>query len=527
MKQWTGGYVAGIDYTHGYYRELSPLHAAMALAHAGVRMPAVIHACELGFGQGLSTNIHAAASDAAWYGTDFNPVQAGHAAQLARASGSGAQLVDQSFDEYCIRTDLPDFDFIALHGIWSWVSAANRALLLDFVQRKLKPGGVLYVSYNCQPGWAPMVPLRDLLSGYVERMTAPGAGIDRRIDAALDFAQQLLATSPAYLDEYPVLGDKLAALHRQDRRYLAHEYFNQDWQPVSFADQAATLGAAGLEFACAAHHLDQIGLLNLSAPQRALLAELSDPAACQGVRDLMMNQNFRRDYWIKSGIKGAMNSQPGSGAAGAGRLAPAEQEAAMRRQRVVMVVPRADVDLKVKTSTLEITLNAALYAPLLDILQDHQPRTVAELERLAPMRGGIRQLFEAVFILCGNGTLAPAQPPDVVAAAAAASGQLNLALFDRARGSDESNYLACPLVGGGLPMPRIPQLFLLAQAQGRRGAAAWSRSAWEVLAEQDMPLHRNGVPLTTAADKLAELQRKAQIFERAYLPLYQALGITD
>ena len=61
MTQWTGGYVEGIDYTHGYYRELGPMHAAMALAHAGVRMPTVGQACEPGFGQGLSTNIHAAA----------------------------------------------------------------------------------------------------------------------------------------------------------------------------------------------------------------------------------------------------------------------------------------------------------------------------------------------------------------------------------------------------------------------------------------------------------------------------------
>jgi hypothetical protein len=48
-----------------------------------------------------------------------------------------------------------------LHGIWSWVSEDNRQIILDFIDRKLKPGGVLYLSYNTQPGWSAFMPLRD------------------------------------------------------------------------------------------------------------------------------------------------------------------------------------------------------------------------------------------------------------------------------------------------------------------------------------------------------------------------------
>ena len=71
---------------------------------------------------------------------------------MATASGAGAQLFDQSFAEFCNRGDLPHFDFIGLHGIWSWISDENRAVIVDFVRRKLAVGGVLYVSYNTQPG---------------------------------------------------------------------------------------------------------------------------------------------------------------------------------------------------------------------------------------------------------------------------------------------------------------------------------------------------------------------------------------
>lgn len=96
--------------------------------NAGVKPPRVGTACELGFGQGMSANLHAAVSVVEWCGTDFNPAQAGFAQELAAVAGSGARLFDQAFDEFCSRSDLPEFDYIGLHGIWSWISDATLTL---------------------------------------------------------------------------------------------------------------------------------------------------------------------------------------------------------------------------------------------------------------------------------------------------------------------------------------------------------------------------------------------------------------
>ncbi len=57
---WTSGYVADIGYTYGYYTELNPLRVKLPFLNAGLVPPDVTCACELGFGQGLSTNMHAA-----------------------------------------------------------------------------------------------------------------------------------------------------------------------------------------------------------------------------------------------------------------------------------------------------------------------------------------------------------------------------------------------------------------------------------------------------------------------------------
>ena len=64
---WTDGYVTDIDYTHGYYPQLNPARLQLAMAAVGLDSPVVRSACELGFGQGLSINLHAAASAVAWH----------------------------------------------------------------------------------------------------------------------------------------------------------------------------------------------------------------------------------------------------------------------------------------------------------------------------------------------------------------------------------------------------------------------------------------------------------------------------
>ena len=97
MNDWTSGYVADIGYTYGYYLELNPQRVKLAFLNAGLVAPEFGTACELGFGQGLSANMHAAASVCSWHGTDFNPAQAGFAQELASVSGANAHLYDEAF----------------------------------------------------------------------------------------------------------------------------------------------------------------------------------------------------------------------------------------------------------------------------------------------------------------------------------------------------------------------------------------------------------------------------------------------
>jgi SAM-dependent methyltransferase len=510
MNDWTAGYVTSVDYTFGYYPELNPLYLRLALPYAGLQPSEIRDACELGFGQGLSLNFHAAGSAVRWFGTDFNPAHAALAQEMARASGAGAQLFDESFEAFCARPDLPEFDFIGLHGIWSWIPDEARAQIVRFAGGKLRPGGVLYVSYNTPPGWAAMAPMRELFLMHKDLVGAPGQGILAQVDAALDFAEKLLAANTGFARAHPVVAERVAKLKGQDRTYLAHEYFNRSWSPMSIARTAEWLADAKLTYACSATLLDHVDAVNLLEEQRSLLGGIRDPIFRELVRDFCVNQAFRRDYWVK----------------GARKLSPVARKEALRAWRVMLIKPRAEVPLKVTGNLGEATLHEDVYKPILDLLADHRPAALGQLESaLAGKQISLEQIAEAVMVLAGAAVLVPVQDDDAIAAAKPSTDRLGTFIRDKARGHNDIRFVASPVTGGGIVLGRFHQLFLLARDQGRQTPAEWARFAWDCLDAQGERIVKDGAPLQSADENLRELTTDAGEFAAKILPILQALAI--
>lgn len=508
MKAWSAGYVAEIEYTYGYYAELNPERIKLAFTANGLVFPRIGTACELGFGQGLSNNIHAAASNVSWWGTDFNSSQAGFAQELSAVSG--AKLYDCSFADFCSRSDLPNFDYIALHGIWSWISDENRRVIADFVRRKLKVGGVLYISYNALPGWSTAAPLRHLMTQHKTKMSANGVGIAKQIDEALEFTGRLLAGNPLWGSANPQIAEHFKTVKPQNRHYLAHEYFNKDWHPMYFADMAEHLEAAKLNFAASAHYSDFVDAINLTAENQARLNEIPDPNFRQSIRDYMVNQQFRKDYWVK----------------GPRRLNAVERSEALRSQGVVLIAPRTDVKLKAKGALGEAKMAENVYNPILDLLADHQVRTLGQIEQSLQGQGVLLpQIEQAILILIGEGYVAPVQAASVIAASIEKAQALNRVLFDKARGSKDINYLASPVTGGGLAIGRFHQLFLLAKSQGHKTPEDWAKFTWVILAGQGQRIIKEGRTLETPEENLRELIEKATTFNTKWMPIMKGLQI--
>lgn len=510
MSDWAQGYVTDIGYTYGYYGELNPHRARLALLNAGYDVPVFKTACELGFGQGVSVNINGAAAPVAWWGTDFNPSQAAFAQRLAGSSGASLSLTDEAFESYAAREDLPEFDFIALHGIWSWINDGARAAIVDLVSRRLKVGGVLYISYNTLPGWANFVPLREMLLHHAEALSPPSAPMTDRLDGALKFATRLMETKPAFARVNPQAAERLSKLSTQNPAYLVHEYMNRDWVPMSITRLRDWLAPAKLTYAGSALYTDHINVVNLTEAQQALLADIPDPILREEARDLIIAQQFRRDYWIKGPTK----------------MPAMAQLEALRAERVVLLQPASKVELKVTGSLGDATLHEAVYRPVLDALADNRPRSIGQLaDGFAKTEISFPILMQALFLLIGKGAVVPVHTEADEAAARGTSQRLNAALMKHARVSGEVPYLASPVIGGGVGVARFEQLMLAAHLDGITDPGKIAEYVWTILKPQNQAIVHEGKTYTEEHDNLALLHRQSKIFVKEFVPLFQALGL--
>lgn len=510
MGDWTGGYVTDVGYTFGYFSELNPLYAKIVLQDCNVACPEVQTACELGFGQGLSVNIHAAASTTQWYGTDFIPEQAAFAQKMAVVSGADARLFNDSFETFTKRKDLPDFDFIGLHGIWSWISNNNRRVIVNFLKKKLKPGGLLYISYNTLPGWADFVSLRHLMTRYIADMADTRRSRLEQISDSLVFFDRFLATKPRFAQVNPNIHNRLQSMHGKDTRYLAHEYFNREWYPMHFADMMQWFQDTDLGYVCSARYHHHIEDFNVSKEQGDFLREIVEPVFRESVYDFMINRQFRWDYWVKNARD--MNKK--------------ERELIFQRQFYVMVVPISDVSLEVAGPLGKIYLDPEIYNPILGLMADYQPRTLRQIENeLRSKSIKFPQIYRAIIVLLGKGCIEPAYGAEHMELVRAKTERINSFVRIHARRSDEIGVLASPLTGGGVSVNRIEQLFLESFTQGQTDPQQWAEYAWQQFSAVGSKVIKDGNILKAPEENLTELRSLASHFERNRLPILQALGI--
>ena len=168
------------------------------------------------------------------------------------------------------------------HGVLSWISPGNREHLIGAVSKRLKPGGLVYLSYNVTTGWTAMVPVRALM-----RMLAVASPerTDVAVPGVLDFVDRLKQAGALFFRRHPALENRLADIRKQDPRYIAHEYLNQDWHPLMFADVAGEMLEAKCRYIGSATLAENIDTVSVPANVAPMLAETRDPYLRETLRD--------------------------------------------------------------------------------------------------------------------------------------------------------------------------------------------------------------------------------------------------
>ncbi|MBP7338073.1 class I SAM-dependent methyltransferase [Niveispirillum sp.] len=489
--EWSDGYVAEINYVHGFYRELSPGFLALGALAATQSAPdptQPLHYCELGCGQGLTTNLLAAVSPhIQFYANDFNPSQIAGARALAAEAGiTNVHFMDSSFAEMAERTDLPDFDIIVLHGIYSWVSAENRQAIVRFIARRLKVGGLVYISYNSLPGWAALMPLRRLLVDNADLGNVP---ILKRIDQALKAADALAQVNARYFANNPGTGDRLKEIATKARSYIAHEYFNREWTPFYHADVVSELSAAKLTWIAPARPFEGIENLIFTPEQLGLLAGVEPASRREGIKDYILNQQFRRDLFVKGPLP----------------LQAVDADARWKNTSFILSAPISNpLDATLTTPLGQIGVTAEGYLPLMDRLAKG-PVTGDELAASFPHLP-LRQICQALSILVSLAYAHPCVPLELATAARSSTDRFNRAVLARSRLSGDIGYLASPLIGSALAIDQMNQMLLSAFLEG--GGVDAVGVVWAHMRSRQQRLVRNGQMLMEEEDNLAELRQR-------------------
>ncbi len=509
-QMWTDGYVTDIEYTHGFYPELSPRNLAFSTLTGQLdwQIPEQDFTyLELGFGQGVSLNINAAVTPGSYWGTDFNPSQTANAQALAKAGGTNVKLFDESFADFVARRDLPDFDVIALHGIWSWISDKNREFIVELLRKRLKPGGLCYISYNTLPGWSGITPLQHLLTQHAE-FIGKGALPDR-VNEALTFAHTLAEAGAQYFQDQPGAFDRLVKIRDEHPNYVAHEFFNAEWHPMPFGDLAKIMAEAKLSFGTSARVGDQIDALNISTGGRKILSSFKNPTFAEGVKDFLMNRQFRRDIFIK----------------GPRSLSGFEGMARWHEQAFVVIGNPDKPPRHLTVPMGNLNLEPKIYDPVISALLygGGEPKIFSEIQGFPGCKVLPKgQLIQALQLLSIAGFIAPVQPSRVIDKVSLTTRYLNDELCRRAEFSKEVMYLAAPLIGSGFPVGRIDQIFLRAETLKVDDVAAY---AWSVLKVQGELLEKDGSLIRDDAGNLVQLRSSYRDFVQERRPLLKRLGI--
>jgi len=508
---WGRGYPVLHPYPPAWHNFVAPSHLAAICALCGVAwevgpdQPMVI--ADIACGTGYAAAVLAAGNpNAKVIGLDYNPAHIAEGRSLAAEAGlTNLHYVEADLAEMqAAEIDaLPEFDLVVVHGLWSWVADPVRDGLVRLLARRVKPGGVVMLSYNALPGASGAMGLARLVRGA---LLAAGGDTAAGLAAA---RAQVNAVLEADAQHLPPSSWRRALLDRATPRsegYMLHEFLTAHWRPAFFADVAMALAGARLDHVGSATISENVPAMNLTPAQQALWHAAPDAEARELVVDLCVQRAFRRDVFVR----GAR---------------------AIRREPAVADIMMATTSLSAEHPTLitqagQAELPPALIGPIRDALA-LRPHRIGEL--LALPGCDTATPSELLCLLIGSGAAQPVwRMPGSGQGwedARDAARRLNQAAARRYApyGMGQGMFaLASPALGGGAaaePMELAVMALLARLAPDHAGQRAWAADLPALIRELVPP----GPP--PPPEVLADLQSVIGTMLADRLGAHQALGI--
>lgn len=461
---WDHGYFSGSSYGLEVQRELSPNWLDFAALIKGHRPPRqeegdTFRYLELGCGMGFNLCLLAAAyPEGNFTGVDFHPDHIAHGTWLSRELGLGnLRFLEADFldlhehpegliDQCGSNTDV-GFDYVAAHGIATWVSPPVQDALLGLASKVLLPGGIFYCSYNTYPGWLARSSYQMLvqLERTQNHPTTPGVALEharRRLQAALGESSQGHPLGQAL----PGLAAELGSIGGlKNPSQLLSEFATEAWAPLYVAQMHQRCLEKKLTPLSAATLPE---LFNELAPEalRSHWQGEENPLLKAAMMDLALNRSFRRDIFTK----GRLNLR-----------APQRQDL-LGQQRLCVLPSDPNRPPSISTIFGELEAEGGLFSAIATALEP-APMSIAELG--FGLGVSLDELLPPIALLLHGGRICLERGSAITAAAPHAQ-EVNRRLVNLMQGGAPYTSLAAPLTGAPVPFSSLEALLLEAINQG-------------------------------------------------------------
>ena len=185
---------------------------------------------------------------ATFTGIDLSPAQVKHGNELIKSIGlKNITLLEKDIMD--INDTFGTFDYIIVHGIWSWVPDVVKDKILSICNRNLSDQGIAFVSYNTYPGWKRLEQLRDIML-YSEKCVSNNTLLDRTVYTknVLQKIQELIKMSPQTNQKAAYKLKDIDNIIKADDYYVGHEYLESINNPVYVSDFIKRAQAQGCAY---------------------------------------------------------------------------------------------------------------------------------------------------------------------------------------------------------------------------------------------------------------------------------------
>lgn len=389
------GYVVDVPYPTFVHRQAMPGWLSNLVQLQGNQAPDLTKPyryLELGCAMGIHLHLTAASNPLGIFlGVDFNAQQLMVAEEgLKTTKIDNLEFIHASFYEL-LQQDLEPFDFIVTHGVWSWISAENQKIMLELINKFLKPGGIVYCSYMSHPGATELSSIQKLMFEVSRNLQGDSA---TKAVQSLSLVRNIAKSHMGLFEKIPHLTQTLTELAQDKPNYIAHDFLSEHWEPQHSADMIRAFGNFDMSFITGAGIAEYLDQLNLPLDIRKIIKSLPLITMQETVRDIALYTLQRQDVYVKSRQ----------------RLSPVQQQQYLERA-MFGNLPQAPVGKSLKNNTKIGKIHDAvpIFEQILSLLAQQHLTLSQLLAQLSPQISEM-QLKDIILVLMWAGYIHPINP---------------------------------------------------------------------------------------------------------------------